>query len=534
MHMVAGVGLTATLSAYGTYMVRSRLLPRISLGPARLSNLVSGGRLGWASAGLVAYWLFVCALALDLVTGINLFIGLGAGNIGLHIFGAGICLGFPVVHVACHWGYGRGSQLLRVFRPAPLIIPAPPPDFASLLADHLRTTADNSVTERQVAAPEVRPSRRRPFIWTLTAFAVTSLGLVALEPLTRQTLVVVPLRGQQPPRLDGDLSDPAWIGAPVTQVLTSHGANFGGSGESLVEVRAVHDATTIYLAFTWTDPTCSLKDLPLVKQKDGWHVVQTAHGRADEDVYFEDKFSVLLAKPGLRLIGAAIHLALAPLTGRPAGLTGRGLHYTTNGSLAEVWQWHADRADIIDDGYFGAPAAPNAAQTDGLERYEGGYVDEQGPPRHEDNFVTPPPGGFAKPVLPLRLPSDFARTRLALGRLSDDPDVSEQPGARWWMTLDESVPYSRQADAAIPLGTVIPGVIVLAAPTGNDSVHGVARWSAGRWTLTLARKLAPPRANDVPIETGTMLWLAAFDHSETRHTRHLRPIILELQDAKPS
>ena len=534
IHVAAGAGLAATLAAYGVYMLRSRLLPRISLGPTRLANLFVGGRMGWASAGLLTYWIFLCALALELITGINLFSGYGASNIMLHILGACVCLGFPVVHVACHWACGRGNQLMRVFRPARLIIPAAPPDFANLLAEQLHKAATKSCAGQPLAVNEGAATKRRPLLWTLTAFVAACLGLAAFQPLTSQTLVVVPVQGKAAPRLDGDLSAAAWANAPVTRVLTSHGANFGGSGESLVEVRAVHDATTIYFAFTWSDPTRSLKNLPLVKQKDGWHLVQSGHESAEEEVYYEDKFSVLIAKPGLPLIGAAIHLAIAPLGGKPAGLTGRGLHYTTNGSLAEVWQWHADRADIIDDGYFGGPVAPGIAQVEGRERYKGGYITEQGPPRYEDNFDVPATGDFLKPVLPRRLPKDLALTKRALGWLSDNPDISEQPGARWWMAMEESVPYSQAADAAIPRDTVIPGVIVLAADPGGAAVHGAALWSAGRWTLTLARKLAPPHPKDVPIETGTMMWLAAFDHSETRHTRHLRPIILELSNADPS
>jgi len=35
--------------------------------------------------------------------------------------------------------------------------------------------------------------------------------------------------------------------------------------------------------------------------------------------------------------------------------------------------------------------------------------------------------------------------------------------------------------------------------------------------------------NDVPIKTGVFMRVAAFDHSQIRHTRHVRPIRLEVE-----
>ena len=62
--------------------------------------------------------------------------------------------------------------------------------------------------------------------------------------------------------------------------------------------------------------------------RDGWRVASTREDLADENVYNEDKFAVLLSPAGLPLIGAAIHLASAPIAGKPAASSGRGLHYT--------------------------------------------------------------------------------------------------------------------------------------------------------------------------------------------------------------
>jgi hypothetical protein len=117
-----------------------------------------------------------------------------------------------------------------------------------------------------------------------------------------------------------------------------------------------------------------------------------------------------------------------------------------------------------------------------------------------------------------------------MGRIQDDADQSESEGARWWMTEEESVPYTQSADDAIGVGTVIPGVIMMpGAREDAASVRGVARWAAGRWVLELARRLDTGSKWDLPIASGLLMWVAAFDHSETHHTWHMRPIQLEVE-----
>ena len=76
--------------------------------------------------------------------------------------------------------------------------------------------------------------------------------------------------------------------------MTNQGGNFDGRGESKVDIRAVHDGTWAYFLFVWEDPTRSLKQLPLVKEIDGWHLLHDGYERGDEHAYNEDKFSVLV------------------------------------------------------------------------------------------------------------------------------------------------------------------------------------------------------------------------------------------------
>ena len=113
-----------------------------------------------------------------------------------------------------------------------------------------------------------------------------------------------------------------------------------------------------------------------------------------------------------------------------------------------------------------------------------------------------------------------------MGRLTDATNESESERARWWMTVLESIAYSPSADAAIPVGAVMPGIIAARTGQGSDETTCGASDDGpqGRWTLELVRRLQTGSAYDVEIKNGVLMWVAAFDHSEKRHTHHLRPL----------
>lgn len=80
------------------------------------------------------------------------------------------------------------------------------------------------------------------------------------------------------------------------------------------------------------------------------------------------------------------------------------------------------------------------------------------------------------------------------------------------------------------MGTIIPGVIIAGEFAGDRAdVRCAARWASGRWALEVARRLDTGSEYDVPIKTGIFMRVAAFDHSQIRHTRHVRPIRLEVE-----
>ena len=116
-----------------------------------------------------------------------------------------------------------------------------------------------------------------------------------------------------------------------------------------------------------------------------------------------------------------------------------------------------------------------------------------------------------------------------MGRIDLDPEHSEAEDAQWWMDEHDSQAYSPELDEHIPVGTIIPGVISHHAAPLSEDVRCAARWTAGRWPLVSAEPRAM-REHDVPIRTGAFMRVAVFDHSPSHHTRHIRPVRLEVQE----
>src|ERR1700730_15451062 len=83
-------------------------------------------------------------------------------------------------------------------------------------------------------------------------------------------------------------------------------------------------------------------------------------------------------------------------------------------------------------------------------------------------------------VRPRRLPNSLSATARALGRISEATNESESENSRWWMSISESMPYTAHDDAAVPVGTVIPGIIVAdTIEVRRGDVRGFGRWAAG-------------------------------------------------------
>jgi hypothetical protein len=567
-HMEAAIGLVAVTLGYVIYMNSSGLSRRIRLDRIALHGLFRK-RTRAGSFSIVLNWVFFSAMLVLIVSGAMLYFGIDAGRdvAALHWYATWVTVAFAGLHVVTHFRIGGASQLLRIFRPAPLPARSPqldPVELLTMLVEQsarlapefddtgkaplhelrreLRRPSPNPTARPRprTAAPDSAPTPRNPTFYAhplVVALAVAITGaslVVAADRLDVEALRIHRIGAAEAPALDGDTSDRAWRNAEPYSVMTSQGGNFDGKGETRIEIRAVHDGTWAYFLFTWDDPTRSLKELPLVKQADGWHVMHNGFETGDEHDYNEDKFSVVLTTSDSVLAGDhTFHAGPHPVADAPSSMTGRGMHFTAvDAGIVDVWEWKATSGGPTgwaEDAHFGPPLPPTPMQVSNMVPYRGGFAPDPGTANYSLNFVNLP-DDLSHAIQPRRLPTNLAATAAAMGEIDNDPDHGESDGARWFMTEAESAPYSAVADKIIPVGTVIPGIITAGEFVGDRAdVRSVARWASGHWALEVARRLDTGSEYDVPLRSGVFMRVAAFDHSQIRHTRHTRPIRIEVE-----
>jgi len=583
-HLQAAIGLLAVSVGYVVYVWHARLGQRLRLDRVRLRGLVGRRFARWGAINIALYWLFFGVMVSQLATGGLLYFGYANHLIvRTHWLGMWAIIAYVAVHLYSQWHYGGIVQLLRVFRPKqPVALPRQfeVADALALLDQKIRqsvneTTAaahlsgklayqinsppqagvtgvkpagnyDSVLQARQrsffdtasdpfVLSNANVPLRRYSFIIACLAVGVTVFVTLRSEWLLIDELHVYRVSTADLPVIDGETSDPIWRRIPPLYVVTENGGDFGGTGETTVSIQAVHDGGRAYFLFIWDDPTRSLKHLPLRKTLAGWELLHDGYENGDEHAYSEDKFSILLTKLNSVLAGdTTFHAGVAPVAGEPHSVSGRGLHYTAgDGVIVDVWDWRATSTNAskhCDDDYFGPPSKATLAQARGQVPYRGGFAHDPGTANYQDNFILGLDRTFADGIVPRRLPKTINDMNAALGRLDLDPNHGESEHARWYMTDAESVPYSSDLDRFIPEGTVIPGVIISGEYSGDRAqVTCAGKWAAGRWALEVSRRLEVTSHYHLPIRSGVFMRVAAFDHTEIRHTRHVRPIRLEVQ-----
>jgi cytochrome b subunit of formate dehydrogenase len=534
LHIPAALVLFAVSVAYAVYIWRGGLLRRIRFDGMRLSGLLNRSRqVRWGSINILLYWVLFVTMIMEITTGTLLWLGYGSGLwVEMHMWGTWIILGYAAAHVLAHFALGGFNQLARVLRPTRLPPPPKPFDPMQMVADLLHPDDGQSESQREPVGGRI--FRLSPLVVAVVAASAGIAIAMTVDRVSEDTLYIRRIAKADRPMLDGDMSDGVWRSARPFTMFTELGGNYDGKGEAAVQIRAVHDGEYAYFCFMWDDPTRSLKHLPMIKQRDGWHVLHDRLDLGDERSYYEDKFSALFTQLPIVIPGdRTYHAGPTPIEGKPSTLSQRGLHFTPAPGLAvEVWQWKASSGGLlgwVDKNHFDVPSEPSPAQADGQMPYRGGFIqDPRTKELYRDNFEPQPVGGYELPVRPKRLPKDWKATYQALGRIDTDPNHSDAETSRWWMNMQESEPYSAELDAQIPVGAMIPGSLILVDDLDRRAdVMGMARWAGGHWTLEVARKLAA-KAPDVPIGTGTFMRVSVFDHAQIYHTRHIRPIRIEL------
>ena len=498
-HIWSGWTLTFIAVSYGAFVWRARQVDRIKvdrsvwlrLRTARQRRRFWSDVPAWFAANVLVYQLGFVLIGLMALTGWLLYAGvtLGLGSYAIATVHGTIAYGF-LMYVMVHvFAQLKAGNLWKIFRPR---------------LDH------------GLAAG--------------LAVIVSGAAVVAALLVDRAGFVDLPVaQVADPPVLDGDPGDPAWEASRVARIHTTRGANFP-NGEVTVMVRAVHDGERVYFQFRWPDAERSQKHLPLVKEAAGWRVLQSEFEINDEDDFYEDKFAVVLARAPT-LASGTVHLGQHLVSGPHLPIT-RGLHFTEDGSLVDMWHWKSVRTGgmqpaRMDDNYFGPLMASDQPDV----RYTGGYTQD---PANGGGYLLnwtkldpdKPLGDTL--VVPKFLPAEAG----LLERIGDaDLDPAAGDEGTWHFQRSEVVGYDPALDD-YPVGTVLPGVVIDGSFDGDrgDLLAG-AEWRDGYWTLEVGRLLDTGSEFDVPLskDRPTYLWVAVFNHTQTRHSQHLHPIRLVLE-----
>jgi cytochrome b subunit of formate dehydrogenase len=503
VHLYSGLTFFFTMTAYVVYLRAGDLFTRNSLTKLRVLLLPAPTKMKWSALNVALHWLLYGLLVILVITGVAMYLGYGGWIVKIHRASAITSIGYIVAHIIAHFLYGGWRQLVRIFLPQSLKVAG-------------RATAKPAWIALAISIP-------------VTA-AVAGLDWASSSELVAHRITTAP----DPAKL---LDDPAWRLARPVFVHTDQGANLAGTGESLVEIRALYDAESIYFAFRWEDPTRSIARLPLIKRDDGWHMLDDKADVMDVVGLYEDKFAIIFTQSNAFGDAGIAHLGAKPLADKPVPMNGRGLHYTTDGSFIEMWQWKSTRGGLVggmDHQFIGPPREPTAGEAAGRDRYQGGYWNDDGTAPYVYNYVSEPPGGYHGPIGVKYLPKDLAATQAAMGSVVTEPGGNMDEGQRYWMFEEETTPYSKEADAQIPVGTVIPGVVLKnhGAYTGErGAIRATAHWADGHWTIIASRALKKVGKYDEEFAPGKDLnmYVAVYDHTQTRHTRHQRPVRLSLQ-----
>ncbi|MGI9046124.1 MAG: ethylbenzene dehydrogenase-related protein [Burkholderiales bacterium] len=485
LHVFSASLLSIVAIAYIVFLWRAHLTSRLSLRSGKIST--REGR--WRAINRALYWVAFALLIAAGVTGslMYFFPGLLPERTiaAVHQYVAWAIIVYVVAHVVAQIAVGGLRGLLRIVSP--------------------RAAYGGAA---------------------LAAIAASAVAVAAvLYPLDKAVIAPLNVRHvAELPKIDGELDDTAWQHIEPVELHTTRGTNLPG-GEVAVRVRGVHDGEQVAMLFEWRDSTRSQKHVPLIKTPEGWKLLQTKFDIQDEDEYYEDKFAVMFSLNPEVAGGGSSHLGPKPLADKPGAPGKRGLHFTSDGSYVDVWHWKSVRTgplNQVDDNYFGPPMpVPDKPGA----RYTGGYTqDPKTGGGFEQNYKKLEGTPYVEPKW---LPRDFPQLAARMGTIDLDPNVGDS--GQWWMMIRDTVPYSKELDD-YAVGTVLPSIVIDKPFTGDrGDVTAVASWKGGWWRLETVRKIGAGSKFDVALDNGTFMWVSVFDHTQTRHSRHLHPLKLVLK-----
>ena len=191
----------------------------------------------------------------------------------------------------------------------------------------------------------------------------------------------------------------------------------------------MHNGDKVFFAFKWTDPTRSLRRIPMIKKEDGWHVVDSRADMMDVVDFYEDKLAIIFSdKPAIGGAGV-VQSRPAPLPAdkpRPLQRARLPLHHRRQlSSTCGSGRPRAAACSAASTTSTSARRATRAPTRPAYKaRYQGGYWNDPGRAFYSYNYK-PFTKGYKGPVEVLRLPKDWKKTQDGLGKFDLDPNISD-------------------------------------------------------------------------------------------------------------
>ena len=364
---------------------------------------------------------------------------------------------------------------------------------------------------------KVEPGSGKTVAVSIVTFSFIAITGFTISQKQSHSLVISKQTIDTIVQIDGKAEENIWQELAPLKLKGIGGANFD-NGITDMSVRAFNNGIEVYFLIEWTDPTQSLKHLPLLKTQTGWKVMQNGFDRFDEQSFYEDKLAVLLSDSCAYGASGTSHLGPKPLKDKPASWHGKGYHYAHSKQLHDLWHWKAVRTNgmyLADDNYIGKPDWVRP----GSRRYTAGYMQDG---KESGAYVMNWKWYKSERVEPKRIPIGSAQLDLL--------NQIKLPEFNWTLPWFGVTKYN-PPDDQLPVGTELPSVLYRSNQMEGDraDVRAFGTWSDGQWTLELVRKMQTNSQLDLVLKDGVCMWFAAFDSSQIAHTRHALPIKVSLE-----
>jgi hypothetical protein len=307
------------------------------------------------------------------------------------------------------------------------------------------------------------------------------------------------------PTLDGVADEAFWADAPELVIPVAGG--FGGFGVD-AKLKAVYTEDSVYFVLTYADPTQSWYRSPWQKQEDGtWKQIKDPDDKGgDNNLFYEDKFAMIWPINNSIKNFETAGCFTACHAGENSDIKPYGNKYTAaEGETGDIWHWKSVRnLGQIDDQFldwtkFDAEKAKEAGRKSDPKE-SGGYA---------DNFASmPDPKDATKTVADKTKPGFTS------------PSVDLTTGAPGYILDSEKVALTQEDLDAMPVGTLLPGIVKSAIVGDRGDIAAAWEWKDGVWTIEFGRKLVTTSETDVEFSDLTAMYyfgLAIFENAQVRH-----------------